>query len=114
LVPYILKGRGVFIFKDQAVQEELPFFLDHLILEDKGIVCERLGITNPVTLLDTPEDLNSPHNGCENLKPMRSSLVLNLKKMLGINSLIYDFSSTLLFTGGFCGPYCTSFIGKGL
>jgi hypothetical protein len=36
------------------------------------------------------------------------------KKVLGINSLIYDFSSTLLFTGGFCGPYCTSFVGKGL
>lgn len=114
MVPHILKEYGVFIFKDKAVQEELSFFLDCLILEDKGIVCERLGITHPVTQLDIPEDLNSPHHGCENLTPMQSSLVLNPKKVLGINSLIYDFSSTLLFAGGFCGPYCTTFIGKGL
>jgi len=114
LVSYILKGHGVLILKDKAVQEELPFFLERLILEDKGIVCEQLGITHPVTQLDIPEDLNSPHHGCKNLKPLQSSLVLNPKKALGINSLIYDFSSTLLFTGGFCGPYCTTFIGKGL
>jgi hypothetical protein len=110
LVPFILKRHGVFIFKDQAVQEELRFFLNRMILEDKG-VCERLGITHPMTQLDIPEDLNSPHHGCENLKSTQSSLVLNPKKVLGINSLIYDFSSTLLFTGGFCGPYCPSFIG---
>jgi len=114
VVPFILKGHGVFIFKDQAVQEELPFFLDRLIVEDKGIVCEWVGSTHPVTQLDIPEDLNSPHHGCKNLKPTQSSLVLNRKKVLGINSLIYDFSSTLLFTGGFCGSYCPSFIGKGL
>ena len=53
----------------EGVQEEVPFFLDCLILKDKGIVFEMLGITHPVTQLDIPGDLNSPQHGCENLKP---------------------------------------------
>jgi hypothetical protein len=64
----------------QSKKNYRSFFLDRLILEDKGIVCERLGITHPVTQLDIPEDLDSPHHGCEHLKPMPSSLVLNPKK----------------------------------
>lgn len=103
---------SIFIFKDHVVQDESPFFLACLILEDNGFMF--VWTAHPTTQYYIPQDMNSLYHYFEIMKMCMVKSCIKCKKNLGINWAIYDFSSTLLFTGRFCGPHCTTIIGKGL